>query len=366
MNVVNIAINSNIMRILTTISIFLLLSILACDYSEKDKGACESSINPFGIIDTSLTLAAVGDMMFARAVQIHIDTAGYDAPLRDVAAHLSSFDITTGNLECPVSDLGLPMDKIYVFRANPKIIPELVHSGFDVLCVTNNHAFDYGLPCFLNSLERLREGGILPVGGGKNLSEALKPVYIDRNGLRVGIVAFNDTKTNYIGRDRPACAPARRQWVFETVRAARDSCDVLIAHVHWGLEYLLYPTDEQISLGRALIDSGATVVLGHHPHSWQGVEFYRDGLIAYSLGNFVFDQRDRLNNLSGILEIRFDGGKIERVEIRPVELMTHPKEPHFASGEFAGIFLGLLREACALFPTEIDTTGAKIILRPIE
>ena len=323
--------------------------------------------NPFGIVDTIVTIAAVGDMMFARNVAARIAVAGYDAPLGDVASYLEKFDITTGNLECPVSHLGQPMDKKYVFRADPKIIPELVKSGFDAVCVANNHAFDYGLPCFLNTLERLRGSGIEPVGGGKNLAEALKPALLERNGLLIGILGFNYTRTNYIGEDKPACAPAE-YWprVFDAIRTARDSCDILLVHIHWGVEYAPYPADSQMILGRAMIDSGAAVVLGHHPHRWQGVEFYGGGLIAYSLGNFIFDQNDLANNVTGILELTFDKKRLSDVRVTPVELLTHPREAHFAKGAEWQIFEGILEESCLIFPTEIETTGTAIILRPIE
>ncbi len=323
--------------------------------------------NPFGIVDTVVTIAAVGDMMFARNVAARIAAHGYDAPLGSVSQYLAEFDITTGNLECPVSDLGTAIDKKYVFRAGPRIIPELAKSGFDAVCVANNHAFDYGLPCFLNSLERLRNFGIEPVGGGKNLEEALKPALLERNGLIIGVLGFNYTRTNYIGEDRPACAPAE-YWprVFRAIRIAKDSCDILLVHIHWGVEYAPFPTDSQMILGRAMIDSGANVVLGHHPYRWQGVEFYRGGIIAYSLGNFVFDQNDIANNVSGILEITFDRKQLSGVRITPVELLTHPREAHFAGGAEWQIFEGILEESCIIFPTEIETTDAKIILRPIE
>jgi len=335
----------------------------ACDFFESTDGRLPIEFSE--VFDTTVTLAAVGDMMFARGVKAHMDTVGIDAPLRDVGLHLNSFDITTGNLECPVSHLGQPMDKKYVFRADPEILPELAGAGFDVLTVANNHAFDYGLPCFLNTLERLRGAGIEPVGGGKNLAEALEPVYIDRKGKRFGFLAFNDTKTNYIGRERPACAPAYPKWLFEAVRTARDSCDVLVVHIHWGWEYYLYPLDEQIALGHAVVDSGADVVLGHHPHCWEGVEFYNGGLIAYSLGNFIFDQRDFTNNISGILELTFHGDSIAAVAITPVEMLEHPRYPHRARGEIADIFCGYIGEACRQFPTDVKMEGDKIILTKI-
>lgn len=335
----------------------------ACDYFEQSDDRLPIEYSE--VFDTTITIAVVGDMMFARGVQRHIDTTGYDRPLRAVASYLNSFDITTGNLECPVSDLGQPMEKKYVFRADPEILPELVGAGFDVLTVANNHAFDYGLDCFLNTLERLDNAGIAPVGGGKNLEKALEPVFLNVRGKRFGFLAFNDTKTNYIGRYRPACAPAYEKWVFSVIEKARPLCDFLIVHIHWGWEYYQYPLDEQIELGHSMIDSGADVVLGHHPHYWEGVEFYKDGLIAYSLGNFIFDQMDYYNNVSGILELQFDGDSLTSVSITPVEMLDNRAEPNFAVGEIASVFAGYISEACREFPTDVEFDGERITLSPI-
>ena len=318
--------------------------------------------DPFDFEEPEITVAAVGDMMFARRVAIHMDSTGYDAPLGELSEQLAAFDITTGNLECPVGRIGSPMDKKYVFRADPAIIPQLAESGFDVLCVANNHAFDYGLPCFLGGLDLLRFGGIEPVGGGRNLAHALTPVYLERGGKIFGFLAFNDTGTNFIGSSNPACAPAYDEWVFEAAESAAENCDVLIVHLHWGREYLPYPTERQTTLGRALIDRGADVVLGHHPHRWEGIEFYAGGLIAYSLGNFVFDQNDLANNLSGVLELTFRGSELATVSVRPVEMLTSPRETHPASPPEFGIFEGILRESCADFPTAITRDRDRLIL----
>ena len=335
----------------------------ACDYFEQTDDRLPIEFSE--VFDTTITIAAVGDMMLARGVQRHIDTTGYDRPLSNVAGYLNSFDVATGNLESPISDLGARLDKMYAFRANPPIMPELVRAGFDVLTVANNHSFDYGLVCFTDCLERLSHAGIFPVGGGKNLDEALQPAFITVKGKRLGWLAFNDTGTNYIGRDRPACAPAYHEWVFAAIAETRPLCDILFVHIHWGEEYYQYPTDRQIELGRAMIDSGVDVVLGHHPHYWEGVEFYNGGLIAYSMGNFVFDQYDYMNNLTGILELSFRGDSLISVAITPVEMLDHRAEPHIVRGELAGVFAGYIDEASRMFSTDVELRDDKIHLTSI-
>lgn len=352
------------MRLFTAILSFAILASLLLECGEP--ALSEPFQSDFAPFDTVITIAAVGDMMFARGVQRHIDTTSYARPLSNVAVHLNSFDIATGNLESPISDLGARLDKMFAFRANPPILLELVRAGFDVLTVANNHAFDYGLVCFTDCLERLRNAGIAPIGGGKNLEQSQLPAFTDVKGKRIGWLAFNDTKTNYIGKDRPACAPAYPEWVFDAIAKTRPLCDILIVHIHWGEEYFLYPTNAQIELGRAMVDSGVDVVLGHHPHCWEGIEFYKNGLIAYSMGNFVFDQYDYTNNISGIIELGFRRDSLISVAITPVEMLDHRAEPHIARGELTAIFAGYIREACRMFPTDVELRDDKIFLTPIK
>jgi len=338
------------------------LFLFACHISPEKSPQCKTD-NPFDMFPGEVRIAAVGDMMFSRRVQINMDTLGYDIPLQDVSNYLYDFDITTGNLESPICDIGSPMDKKYVFRANPRVIPELKKSGFDVLTIANNHAFDWGLDCFLRCKTLLNSTGIQTVGGGCNLEESLEPATLEINGLSFAFLGFNDTRTNYIGRNRPACTPAYDKWVFQAIDSTVEKCDYLIVHIHWGEEYYPYPTERQKKLAHSMIDRGVSLVIGHHPHRWEGVEFYRDGLIAYSLGNFLFDQNDLDNNISGILEVTFDEKGISNVEIKPVEMLTRPREVKFSEMRESFIFEGLLRESCSIFPTEVIREDEKLILR---
>ncbi|HHS50945.1 MAG TPA: CapA family protein [candidate division Zixibacteria bacterium] len=339
--------------ILALWAILPFLVLVSCDSQYSRISPIEHTDCPWIEHEPHITIAAVGDMMFARGVARHTDTTDVYRPIIAVAELLRSVDIATGNLESPISDRGARLDKLYAFRASPKFMPVLEFAGFDVLSIANNHTFDYGLDAFRDCLDRFERSPIELVGGGRNLEEALRPKFVRVDGVRFGFLGFNDTRTNFIGRDRPACAPAHDEWVFDAIAKTRPQCDVLIVHIHWGEEYFRFPTNRQISLGRAMVDSGVEVVLGHHPHSWQAVEHYGDGLIAYSLGNFVFDQRDMMNNISGILFIDFVGARIERVRIAPVELITAPKEARPAGEPFNGIFLGFMQDANSFTSSDV-------------
>jgi len=374
---INITIISLLFLLLFAIgSLFILLlkdnmllskdNTLLSKHNNSNYNCFNTVYNTWEVSYNKITIAAVGDINYARGVANHIDTTSFDRPISEVAEILKIADITTGNLESPISDIGSPMDKKYVFRAKPQSITALENAGFDILNIANNHAFDYGLSAFVDCLERFEKTNMQIVGGGRNLKDSLVPKYMKVNGIRVAFLAFNDTRTNFIGKDKPACAPAHEPYIFDAIASAKELCDILIVHLHWGEEYSLLPNERQISLGHAMIDSGATVIIGHHPHSWQAVEFYKNGLIAYSLGNFVFDQKDLMNNLSAILLLEFQSSALKEVRLIPIELITAPKEARPANSLLSDLFLAYLHEGLFFTNTEIiKKEDGSIILQPI-
>ena len=130
----------------------------------------------------------------------------------------------------------------------------------------------------------------MPVGGGKTLSEARKPVIIERNGVKVAFLAYSQFAPQNPGLGVPAMAPLNPSYIKEDIAEAKKQASVVIVSLHWGTEYETSASEEQKFIARQIIDHGALLVIGHHPHVIQEVEEYGGGLIAYSLGNFIFDQ----------------------------------------------------------------------------
>lgn len=217
--------------------------------------------------------------------------AGGD-PLAPFAARLRDADFTIGNLECPIATGGQALaNKIYTFRAHPRVLP-LLKGRFDALAVANNHSGDYGRVAFVETLEHLERAGIPYVGGGRDLTAAHAPLWVERGGLRIAILAYNEFKPRSFeaGPDWPGVAWSEDSRVIAEIRAARAAgADLVIPFMHWGWEREAAPGERQRQLARAMIDAGADVVVGGHPHVTQGAEYYRGRLIVYSLGNFVFD-----------------------------------------------------------------------------
>ena len=223
--------------------------------------------------------------------------ASFDAQLRDA-------DFTIGNLECSIATTGQAFpNKIYSFRADPRVVTVL-KGRFDALAVSNNHSGDYGKTAFRETLTHLDAAGIEYFGGGRNLARAHAPLWIERRGLRIAVLGYNEFKPRSFeaGADYPGIAWSEDSHVVADIRAARAAgADLVIPFMHWGWEREPAPDERQRRLARRMIDAGADVVVGGHPHVTQGAEYYRGHLIVYSLGNFVFDGFDRPPEKSGWL-----------------------------------------------------------------
>lgn len=232
----------------------------------------------------------VGDIMLDDGPG-QVIAAGRD-PLAAFAPHLAAADLRIGNLETPIATTGKPTEsKIYNFRAHPRVLPVL-QGRFDALSVANNHSGDYGAQAFMETLAHVKSIGITPFGGGRNLVEAHRPYWAEKNGLRIAILAYNEFKPRSFaaGPHWAGVAWSEDSLVVADIRAARAAgADIVIPYMHWGWEREPEPTLRQRNMARLMIDAGADAVIGNHPHVTQGTEIYRDRLIVYSLGNFVFD-----------------------------------------------------------------------------
>jgi poly-gamma-glutamate capsule biosynthesis protein CapA/YwtB (metallophosphatase superfamily) len=232
----------------------------------------------------------VGDVMLAEGPG-RVIAAGRD-PLAPFAAVLADADYRIGNLECPVATGGTPLEsKIYNFRADPGAV-SVLKGRFDAMSVANNHSGDYGKAAFLETLSVLDDQGIRHFGGGSNLAEAHAPLWIEKKGLRIAVLAYDEFKPRSFeaGADSPGVAWSEDDEVVSDIRAAHAAgADVVIPFMHWGWEREATPTARQRQLARTMIDAGADAVVGSHPHVTQGAEVYHGRPIIYSLGNFVFD-----------------------------------------------------------------------------
>ena len=288
------------------------------------------------------TLAVVGDIMLARGVARKIREQGLEYPLARTAARLQRADFAFANLESPFGLKGRPIpDKLIWFRADPSYVAALTGAGIDAVTLANNHILDYDTENFLETLEILERNGILYTGGGRTLGEARRPLLAEVKGIRVaflGYSQFADLFWSWKYRRSfaatgtlPGVAPMREDYIIEDIRQARSVADIVVVAFHWGEEYQNYPTAAQVALGHRAVETGADIVLGFHPHAIQGIEFYRQGVIAYSLGNFVMDQKRDITRESMILEFLLSPRGVLGVEIVPA--MIDEGQPRILEGE---------------------------------
>ncbi len=244
-----------------------------------------------------ISLIFVGDIMLDRGVEYMIEKKGngdFKFPFLKITDELKKADILFGNLEGPISDKGTKVGSIYSFRADPKVIEGLTFAGFDILSVANNHAFDYGRLALEDTFLRLKEAGIDYVGGGFSNS-IFQPLIKETNGVKIAFLAFtNLCPDSWKATETKSGIDCVSKRDFENIKniiqETKKSVDILIISLHSGEEYVLEPNQFQMEFSEMIIDSGADLVIGHHPHVVQKNEKYNNGLIFYSLGNFVFDQ----------------------------------------------------------------------------
>ncbi len=238
----------------------------------------------------SVRLVFAGDVMLADGPG-QLVAAGGD-PLAPFAPVLADADYRIANLECAVSAGGAALpNKRYTFRADPRVTG-ILKGRFDALGVANNHSGDFGKDAFLDTLAHLDRAGLGHFGGGRNLAEAHAPLWIERKGLRIAVLGYNEFKPRSFeaGPAHPGIAWSEDAQVIADIRAARRAgADIVIPFMHWGWEYDEAPSLRQRELAHRMIEAGADVVVGGHPHVVQDAELYRGRLIVYSLGNFVFD-----------------------------------------------------------------------------
>ena len=260
--------------------------------------------------------------MLGRTVGELIETEGPAAPFLYTADTLRSADVTVGNLECPISARGTAEDKTYAFRAPLAAADSLAYAGFNLVNLANNHILDYGSLALADTLESLIAQDVQVVGAGINALEAHAPVMIEVNGLRLAFLGFMDIPPatyNYrsweAGPNQPGVAWAHDERIQQGVTAAKAQADIVIVFVHNGYELIQQVSSQQQKIAHLAIDSGASLVIGSHPHVLQRVERYKDGLIAYSMGNFVFDNFRFLSNYSAILVVELSPKGVEDYEL---------------------------------------------------
>lgn len=319
-----------------------------------------------------LVIAAVGDIMLDGSAREIMLREGYDHAFKATREWLQRADISFGNLEGPLTHGGTRAeDKQFLFRSPPdKVTDAMTAAGFDVVSLANNHTLDYGAEGLRDTIVALEKKSIRFAGAGNDIAEARRATYLERNGLKVAFLAYSLTfpEEFWATSQRAGTAFGHRQHIESDIRQARSQADIVVVSFHWGRESTTELRPYQVGLGRAAINAGAQVVIGHHPHILQAVERYKEGVILYSMGNFAFGSYSRKAKTSAFAEIEFNQGRLTRVRLRPINVLNIDVlfQPQPLHGEAADKVVQHLQEMSAKQNTVLENRDGVAVLEITE
>ena len=271
-----------------------------------------------------VTIHAVGDIMLAGSGAKTYRKQGYSYPFTAVGERLKQADVVIGNLEAPLASRGEEFTgKKFRFKVDPTAVTAIRETGFTHLALANNHILDFGAAGLQQTLNTLDAAGIACFGAGENLNSARKAWISEVKGVKIAFLSYSLVYPEefFAKSDRAGTAPGYLPYYAEDIRLAKTRADYVVVSFHWGEEGAKLPKPYQKSTARKAIDAGADVVLGHHPHVLQGVEYYGKGVIFYSLGNFTFGSMSKSSDSSMIARITLDDG-VKAVEVIPLDVLN--------------------------------------------
>jgi poly-gamma-glutamate capsule biosynthesis protein CapA/YwtB (metallophosphatase superfamily) len=292
----------------------------------------------------------------ARCVQAALDEKGDpDYPYEEVSDLIQAADLSVGTFNSTMSDRVEHTGCMWTYQlvGSPQNADALARAGFDVMSVATNHIKDCGLMkswcdyTFFDTLDNLHRVGILTVGGGEDLDQALEPAVVTVNGLRFGFVSLGDSKMNevvFATQDNPGIAYLDEENIKFAVKAARQEADVVIALPHWGSEDIIIPNWWQREQAKWLVEAGADLVVGNHTHVVQAIGEMEGVPVFYGLGNFVFDQGLRDHRQGAILLVKFKGTQYMGYELIPTHVDPDGRV-HLADEEEAAEVLERVEQA---------------------
>jgi gamma-polyglutamate biosynthesis protein CapA len=260
-----------------------------------------------------IKLLFVGDIMMTRSVERKINDLNkkFIFPFLNILNYLKSFDYVIANLEGPISDKGIKVGSIYSFRMKPEVSEALSKANINIVNLANNHIFDYSKIAFEDNLKNLEKNNI------KYFGNSYEPLIIEKEGIKIGFLGFSDFLKYLEVKENKIGVAVVNSNLSEIIKKAKEKVDILIVSFHWGEEYKKIANERQRKIAKIAIDSGADLIIGHHPHVIQNIEKYKDKFIFYSLGNFIFDQNfSKETMIGGGVEVHIKNKRIENIYFR--------------------------------------------------
>ena len=293
------------------------LSTVNCQFKKLSIVNCQLSIliallscTPPAADNSSLTVLFTGDVLLDRGVRPMAEHRGIDYIFDDVAPVFRKADAVVVNLECPLTDTISPINKKYIFRADARWAKDLRQTGITHAAMANNHSNDQGRRGLQATAQHLAEAGITPLGYGSSFGQQMTPVEIKKDGINVAI--FNATTLTIENwcriDDKPGIAQPTEDELLHAISNYKRSHDGthIVVVLHWGVEFQPYPSIRQRALAHRLSEAGVAAVVGHHPHILQPIDTIGKMPVFYSIGNFVFDQKNPKSKESMIAALTFN------------------------------------------------------------
>ncbi len=336
-----------------------------------------------------MRLAAVGDIMIDHSF------SPSNPPFNRAFQITSGADLFLANLEIPFGTVGSPKEKMYAYRCEPSVAKVLLALGVDVVSLANNHMLDYGEEVMLQTLGILTRMRIPHVGAGRNMKEASRPIFLRRRGIRVAFMSLAATLPlgAAASENRPGIAPVHVSTSYEVdptslqeqpgdppkirtrvdigdedricsnIREVKGKADHVVVGIHWGIAFAKQRAEYQQPLARRMIEAGASLIVGHHPHIRHGIECYRKGVILYSLGDFIFHDRAEMTGESGIVAtVELHRSKIRELRLWPISVDAKAGLPVLGDGREGKQLLEEMRQLSPGEDFNLDGESVKVIL----
>ncbi len=288
-------------------------------------------------------------------------------PFLEIAPVFRDADIAFANLETPLSDRAR---YIGAFRTPTAFADGLRWAGFDVVSTANNHALDAEGQGLMDTKEALWRAGVGSVGTGENLEDARRPFIVERKGIRVAFLAYAiavNIDNSWALPDRPGVVPLDPFIIKEDIRRVRDDVDFVAVSFHWAIENSQDTHPQARAFAQDIVDAGADLILGHHPHMPRGVEVYKGRVIFYSFGNLIFGHNHDYWMNNYVARMTLTGEGIAKVEILPVAgIDQNLSQPHVLVGAEARELLEDIRTRSATLDTVMEIQGDVGVIFPQE
>lgn len=313
---------------------------------------------------STVSITFGGDTFMDKIFGETSDMMGIDYPWEEITPIFEMSDIGFVNLETCVSQRGVLEKPVELgFRTSPDKLEGYKNAGIDIVSCANNHIGDYGKTALVDTIENVEKEGICCIGAGENIEEARKAAFIEKNGLRVGFVAYSNIipNINWIATEDTAGVAnvnsENMEDILNDIKAYDNYCDILVVSVHWGIEHTQEVTEFQRELAHKMIENGADLIIGSHPHCLQPIEFYNDKPIFYSTGNLLFLQRNEMAKRTAVFRVEFDKDGYVKGYIYPVYISLCRARLLKNSDEKKGAILSNIAEISREYGTGISTIG---------